>query len=190
MDEARLQEQQEENGRLPLPEYIGWASFPFEGDLRVKAIADIELPEPARHGAGGVDCGTCGRPDSSYVWANADWRVSAGQSPSALPAVLILEPRAHHDLGDLPPQLLATLGTMIWRVDQALASLDGVVRVQLARWGDGAEHLHLWFLPRPEGFVQGRGSFLAQWNELLPAQPEEEWRATLQHVRRSLAAGE
>lgn len=190
MDEARIQEQQEQSGRLPLPEYVGWSTFPFEGDMRVKAVADLEIPEPPRHGAGGVDCGSCARPDSDYVWADADWRVSAGKSPTGLPAVLILEPRAHHDLGDLPPELLASLGTMIWRVDRALASLDGVVRVQLARWGDGAEHLHLWFLPRPEGFVQGRGSFLAHWDDILAPRPVEEWQATLAQVRSSLVASD
>lgn len=101
---------------------------------------------------------------------------------------MLLEPRRHHDLGDLPAPLTAELGTMIARIESALMSLGGIERVQMSRWGDGAEHLHLWFFPRPTGFVQGRGTFLPLWDELLPPRPEAEWRRTCAQLAAELAA--
>ncbi len=66
----------------------------------------------------------------------------------------------HADVHDLPRPLVDGLGTMIWRMEAALTGLGDVGRAQPARWGDGAERLHLWFLVRPEGRAQTRGSFL------------------------------
>ena len=42
-------------------------------------------------------------------------------------------------------------------------------RVQVLRWGDGGEHLHWWLLARPTGILQLRGTFLALWDDILPA---------------------
>lgn len=186
--DARAREREETSGRLPLPEYATWATFPFDGEISVKAVADVELPEPPRSGAGGVDCWACGKADEDYLWSDGEWRVGALREPSGLPVVLLLEPRAHHDLDDLPPHLVASLGPAIARVNSALLSLGGIIRVQLARFGDGAEHLHLWFLPRPDGLVQARGSFLAMWDDILPPRPRDEWEATLERLRSALAA--
>lgn len=174
-------------GRLPLPSFVEWATFPFEGDLRVKEIADVVLPEPSRHGEGGVGCHACEKDDAAYVWAGADWRVAAPDDPTGLPAVLMLEPREHHDLADLPARLVASLGPMIFRVERAVLSLGGIGRVQMARWGDGGEHLHLWFLARPEGLVQARGTFLALWDDILPPRPRDEWERDLRLIAASLA---
>jgi diadenosine tetraphosphate (Ap4A) HIT family hydrolase len=187
---AREKEQSSPDGRLPLPGYVSWATFPYEGELRVRPVADVVLPEPPRGGAGGVDCVACDRPDDSYLWTNADWRVSSTKEPSGLPVVLLLEPRAHADLHDLPAGLVAQLGVMLWRIEAALTSLGGVGRVQMARWGDGGEHLHWWFLVRPLGLVQARGSFLADWDDILPARPRQEWVDDLGRVAEALAQSE
>ena len=50
------------------------------------------------------------------------------------------------------------------------------------RWGDGQEHLHWWVMGRPTGAEQLRGSFLASWDEVLPARPRRESRADLDAV--------
>ena len=68
--------------------------------------------------------------------------------------VLILESRSHLDLGDLPNLLAAELGVMTVRLERAIRSLDEVAQVHVNRWGDGAAHLHLWFLGRPAGQLQ------------------------------------
>jgi hypothetical protein len=101
--------------------------------------------------------------------------------------VLILESRSHLDLGDLPNLLAAELGVMTVRLERAIRSLDGVARVHVNRWGDGAAHLHLWFLARPQGRLQLRGSFLSLWDDILPPIPEAQWRENLALVAAWLA---
>jgi hypothetical protein len=93
--------------------------------------------------------------------------------------VLILESRSHLDLGDLPNLLAAELGVMTVRLERAVRSLDGVARVHVNRWGDGSAHLHVWFLARPYGRLQLRGTFLSLWDEILPPVDEAVWHENL-----------
>ncbi|MET7748089.1 hypothetical protein [Micromonospora sp. NPDC005367] len=101
--------------------------------------------------------------------------------------VLILESRSHLDLGDLPNLLAAELGVMTVRLERAIRSLDDVARVHVNRWGDGSAHLHLWFLARPYGRLQLRGTFLSLWDSILPPIPEAKWRENLALVAAWLA---
>ncbi|WP_247680632.1 hypothetical protein [Micromonospora sp. C97] len=101
--------------------------------------------------------------------------------------VLILESRTHLDLGDLPNLLAAELGVMTVRLERAIRSLDGVARVHVNRWGDGSAHLHMWFLARPYGRLQLRGTFLSLWDSILPPISEAQWRENLALVAAWLA---
>ncbi|MFD6566944.1 hypothetical protein [Micromonospora profundi] len=101
--------------------------------------------------------------------------------------VLILESRTHLDLGDLPNLLAAELGVMTVRLERAIRSLDGVARVHVNRWGDGSAHLHMWFLARPYGRLQLRGTFLSLWDSILPPISEDQWRENLALVAAWLA---
>ncbi|WP_422734908.1 hypothetical protein ACN26Y_07640 [Micromonospora sp. WMMD558] len=101
--------------------------------------------------------------------------------------VLILESRSHLDLGDLPNLLAAELGVMTVRLERAIRSLDGVARVHVNRWGDGSAHLHMWFLARPYGQLQLRGTFLPLWDSILPPISESTWRENLALVAAWLA---
>jgi hypothetical protein len=121
------------------------------------------------------------------VWVSERWRVRTLDRPSGLPMVLILESRSHLDLGDLPNLLAAELGVMTVRLERAIRSLDGVARVYVHRWSDDEAHLHLWFLARPHGSLQLRGSFLHMWNEILPPVPEAAWRENLALIAAWLA---
>jgi diadenosine tetraphosphate (Ap4A) HIT family hydrolase len=179
---ARALEEASPDGRLPVPSYASWDSFPYEGDLRVRRVEDVVLPEPPRAGEGGVDCGACAAPDDEYVWTDADWRLRSTDEPTGLPVVLLLEPRVHADLHDLPPDLRAGMGEMLCRVEAAVMSLGGIGRVHVMRIGDGAEHLHWWFMARPAGLLQARGSFAVEWDDVLPPRPVDEWRADQQRV--------
>jgi diadenosine tetraphosphate (Ap4A) HIT family hydrolase len=171
----------------PLPDFTRWPSFPFEGDIRVKVLDDPVDVEPPRKGEDRADCTACAAPDDAYIWVSDRWRVRAMDRPTGLPMVLILESRSHLDLGDLPNMLAAELGVMTVRLERAIRSLDDVARVHVNRWGDGEAHLHLWFMGRPQGRLQLRGTFLSLWDEILPPVPETKWRENLALVAAWLA---
>lgn len=170
-----------------VPDFTSWPSFPFEGDLRVKHLEDPVPVEPPRKGEGNRECTACAAPDDAYIWVGERWRVRAMDRPTGLPMVLILESRSHLDLGDLPNLLAAELGVMTVRLEKAIRSLDGVARVHVNRWGDGSAHLHLWFLARPYGRLQLRGTFLSLWDSILPPISEQQWRENLAMVAAWLA---
>ena len=171
----------------PLPDFTRWPSFPFEGDMRVKPLTPPVAVEPPRGGEDPTSCIACNTPDDAYIWVSERWRVRAMDRPTGLPVVLILECRSHFDLGDLPNLLAAELGVMTVRLERAIRSLDGVARVHVNRWGDGAAHMHMWFLARPQGLLQLRGTFLSLWDDILPVIPEQRWRENLALVAAWLA---
>ena len=171
----------------PLPDFTRWPSFPFEGDMRVKPLAEPVEVEPPRSGEDAADCVACNTPDDAYIWVSERWRVRGMDRPTGLPMVLILECRSHLDIGDLPNLLAAELGVMTVRLERAIRSLDGVARVHVNRWGDGSAHLHMWFLARPYGRLQLRGTFLSLWDDILPVIPEEQWLENLALVAEWLA---
>lgn len=162
-----------------LPSFTAWPTFPFDGELNVKYLEEPVEVEPPRHGENPADCRACQAPDEAYVWVSDRWRVRSLDRPTGLPMVLILESRSHLDLGDLPNMLAAELGVMTVRLERAVRSLSGVARVHINRWGDGSAHLHVWFLARPYGRLQLRGTFLSLWDEILPPIEEAQWRENL-----------
>src|SRR5262245_39327847 len=170
-----------------LPDFVTWPTFPFEGNIRVKKLDAPVAEEPPRQGDDPDTCLACQAPDSAYIWVSDRWRVRALDRPTGLPMVLILESRSHLDLGDLPNLLAAELGVMTVRLERAVRSLEGVARVHVNRWGDGSAHLHLWFLARPLGQLQLRGTFLSLWDDILPPIPEMQWRQNLAAVATWLA---
>jgi diadenosine tetraphosphate (Ap4A) HIT family hydrolase len=167
-----------------------WATFPYELDTppRIRVLDEPTLPEPPRHGeAGGEECRNCAVEDADQIWTDELWRLRALPEPSASPVVLLLEPRAHCDLADLPPRESAQLGPLFQRVERAILGLGGVGRVHVCRWGDGGAHLHWWFLARPEGMMQLRGAFMMVWDDVLPAIDRETWQENLARVAASMA---
>jgi diadenosine tetraphosphate (Ap4A) HIT family hydrolase len=173
--------------RLAPGPFVATDLFPYEGDVTVKALEAPVLPEPARGGTEG-DCGACANPDGGAIWRGDGWRVTrAGREPSGLPMVVMLLSDDHHDLEDLPPDLVATLGMMIQRICRAVSAVPGVGRVHVYRWGDGGEHFHMWFMARPAGMMQMRGMVLPLWYYILPPVPEQTWDAWLSIVAAELA---
>jgi hypothetical protein len=57
----------------------------------------------------------------------------------------------------------------------------------MSRWGDGSAHLHVFFLARPKGFGQLRGTYLAVWDDLLPPVPRSQRDADAAAVAQALA---
>jgi len=172
---------------LQMPPLGEWDSWPFEGDLRPKTLRPPE-PEPQITGQGGVDCPACTKPDSEYVWCNERWRLLAPE-PSGLPVIVLLEPREHFaGPADLPEELARDQGVMLGRVERAVLSVGEIARVHIGRWGEGAEHLHWWFIARPLGFGQLRSSFAEIWDSVLPPTPQEIWDDNIARVVRALEA--
>ncbi|HEX6075346.1 MAG TPA: hypothetical protein VFZ32_08800 [Micromonosporaceae bacterium] len=170
-----------------MPDFVGWQTFPFVGEFRVKPVEPPTEEEPPRQGERGANCAKCEAPDSEYIWVDERWRVRALSRPSGLPAVVVLETRHHYDLGDLSNLLAAELGVLTVRLERGIRSITGVARVHVNRWGDGSEHLHVFFLARPKGMLQLRGTFLSMWDDILPPIPEAQWRENLAFIAAWLA---
>jgi diadenosine tetraphosphate (Ap4A) HIT family hydrolase len=175
-------------GRLPMPPVADWETFPFDGEIRVRPLRP-PADEPPRLGEDPSDCWRCLRGEDGAIWSDDRWLLTPLEKPSGLPVIVILQPRAHCDLGDLPFELAADLGPLLARVERAVDAVGEIGRVHVGRWGDGSAHLHFWFIARPARMPQLRTSFAAIWDDILPPLPEELWRANLAAVAHGLAAG-
>ena len=82
--------------------------------------------------------------------------------------------------------MAAELGQLTVRLMRAGEAVPGVGRMHAHRIGDGVAHLHLWFIARPAGLLQLRGSCLMDWLDVLPAMPREELEAFAEQVSSSL----
>jgi diadenosine tetraphosphate (Ap4A) HIT family hydrolase len=172
--------------RLPIPPLDEWETFPFEGEIRTRPLRPPE-DEPARLGEDAVDCWRCRLGDDDAIWSDEHWLLAPLEKPGGLPVIVILQPREHCDLGDMPPHLAAELGPLIVRVERAVDAIGEIGRVHVGRWGDGSAHLHFWFIARPARMPQLRTSFAAIWDDILPPLPEQLWRENLAIVARTLA---
>ncbi len=185
---ARALEAADDERRLPVPPLSEWETFPFEGEIRVRPLRPPG-DEPSRLGEDPTDCWRCRQGEEDAIWSDERWLLTPLQKPSGLPVIVLLQPREHCDLGDLPPHLAAELGPLIVRVERAVDRVGEIGRVHVGRWGDGSAHLHFWFIARPARMPQLRTSFAAIWDDILPPLPEELWRANLAVVARALAEG-
>jgi diadenosine tetraphosphate (Ap4A) HIT family hydrolase len=159
-------------GRLPLSRMTGWDISPFEpGGLRVSPLRRPVLPEPARHGEDPSRCDSCTRRDEG-IWLDEYWRLTQ-LAGVGVPLVLMLHPRDHHDLADLPDGLAAEMGVLSTHIARHVQALQHISRCHVYRIGDGGAHLHVWFFARPEGQAQLYGSWLVVWDDLLPEYPAD-----------------
>lgn len=106
--------------------------------------------------------------------------------PSGLLTVF-LQPKEHVDLTELDDDTARECGLLQVVLCRILESLPHVGRAYVMRFGDGSEHLHFWFVARPERFAQVRGSLAVEWDEILPPIPEHVLRADLHEIARQLA---
>ena len=188
MPEAPEQLWARAGGALRMPPVDEWDTFPFDGELRPRALAPPVDAEAPRRGEGGVDCERCARSDDGYLWVDDRWRLWAPDDPTGLPMVALLETRAHLDFHELTPELAAELGPLLIRVQRAIYTIGEIGNVHVCRWGDGSEHFHFWFMARPARLPQLIGSFAAIWDDVLPPTPEDVWRENLAAVAAALDA--
>ncbi|MFJ5552390.1 hypothetical protein [Streptomyces sp. NPDC093225] len=183
--------------RLPVGERIAlpeggipfWDVFPYEGDVRIKVLDEPVLPEPPRAGEDGRDCPGCLDDEGPTLWSDDHWKLRGFDEPEGVPAQVVLLSRGHWDLHEMPAERAAELGVMIQRVERAVMSLDGIARVHVNRWGDGGSHFHIWFIARPAGMLQMRGTCLPLWGDVLPKVPAGEWRETNRRIALALSEG-
>lgn len=187
---ARVVQQAGEDAHLPMPPVGEWESFPWEvrdGVLAPKAVRPPVAEEEPRIGEGDRPCWRCAHEDANVIWRNQQWLVASTPSPTGLPLTLRLESRTHMDFLDMDDELASEYGRITNNLHRILHYLPHIGRVHVVKWGDGSAHLHTWFLARPERFPQIRGSFAAEWDDILPPVPEEIWRGDLAEVARKLA---
>ena len=172
-----------------------------ENELPRKELSPPVEDEPPLHGAGGVGCEACEardqQPDEWTVYEDALWRVRALHRDMTFPGSAMLTSVRHaNGIAELTPEEAATFGPMCQRITTALLSREAgspgygdgrVGRVHMHFWGDGGEHFHVWFFPRPYGYLDLRGSYLVEWEELLPPAPEQELLAAAADLRARLA---
>lgn len=173
----RIRQHLDAERRLSMPEggIPFWEVFPFEQEgLRLKALSEPLDSEPPRHGEDPATCRCAdpSEPTDDIVWQDDGWRLHVA-APTGAPLVLILMPKAHHDLATLPPDLASELGRLTVAVAAAVEALPSVARCHVSRWGDGGAHLHLFFIARPALMGQLRGTCMALWDDFLPPVPLE-----------------
>lgn len=196
---SRARAAQGEDGRLRLDE-AGmplWDIFPFEAEsMQVKPLRapGEELPRAGEPGGPECPCQAAGASDDPHgwrvVWTDRNWQVKT-PPPSGSPLVLVLEPQEHVDLDELRPEMAGEFGVRTIALVRAVESLPSVGRCHVSRWGDGGAHAHVWFIARPLGMSQMRGTFMAIWDDLLPPVPlkvrDANLAAALAHFDATLA---
>lgn len=176
------------HGATQVPPLGDWVTWPFDGEVTVRELAPPAETERELHGAGGTGCSTCDAGIEGALWHDDHWFVRPLGKPSGLPVVVLLFTRMHVDFPDLDAELARELGPLMLRVYHAVAAVPGVGNVHVGRWGEGSEHLHIWFMGRPARMRQLSDSFAAIWDDILPPVPEDTWRESLEIVRQQLEA--
>lgn len=186
---ARIVAAAGEGGRLPTPSLVDWDVFPWE--VVDGALAPKVLPQPAaeepRAGEGGKPCPTCERDPGLDIWENGRWVVTRMAQPTGLPIVLFLQSKEHQDFSEMDDETASEYGRITVWLSRIMCNMANIGRVHVSRWGDGSSHLHVWFMARTERQAGVRGSFAAQWDDILPPVPEDVWRADLTTVAQKLA---
>jgi len=173
--------------RLSLARMTGWDISPFEpGGLRVAPLRPPVLPESARQGEDPSDCDACRSRDEG-IWFSDRWRLTR-ITGVGVPLVLMLYPRDHYDMADLPDDVAAEMGLLSTHIVRHVEALPHISRAHMYRIGDGGAHLHVWFFARPEGQAQLYGSWLVVWDDLLPEYPADVADADAAIVADSLVA--
>ncbi|WP_155992990.1 hypothetical protein [Nocardioides sp. URHA0020] len=179
------------DGHLSAPAMTEWEIFPWEvvgGAIAPKALAAPGVEAPRAGEQGGEPCSSCaGFDPDTIVWEDEHWVLTAALEPSGLPLVLVLHTREHEDAGEIDDDLASEFGRISNRLVRIIQGLPGIGRLHVNRWGDGAEHFHVWFFARPAGFAQIKGSYAVEWDDILPPVDDAVRRADLHTVATKLA---
>lgn len=178
------------DGRLPMPadqvDDLPWEVA--DGHLVAKPVGEPFAAEAPRRGTGGLGCATCeGDTAQVRVWESWRFHVARPARPSGLPLVLWLQSNEHMDFTDMGDDDAAEFGRVTVWLTRIVERLPHIGRVHVNRWGDGEEHLRVWFVARPERLPHVTGSLAVEWDEMLPPTPEDVWLADVATVVTKLA---
>lgn len=135
--------------------------------VTLKPLEPMLVPEEPRAAVGDPqNCAHC-RPSEHTIWSDDLWHVNAGFMPMSIPYIGGLAPNSHCTLDTAPVDVLASLGSVLQRLNVAVKSIPGVARTHFA----------------------GRGPMLAFWDDVLPEMPADLQEEHLRIVAESLAAG-
>lgn len=179
-----------EDGRVPMSPVHEWESFPWEvqaGGLVPKVVSPPVDAEPPRRGEGGKDCHLCAGEDAVRIWESWNFQVTRPKNPGGLPLVLMLNANEHYDFTEMSDEEAAEFGQISVVLARVMSRLPGIGGVHVSRWGDGAEHMHVWFVARPERIPTIVGSMAVEWDAMLPPVPEDVWLEDCRTVATKLA---
>lgn len=180
-----------EDGRVPMSRVHEWDSFPWElvdGQLVPKVVQPPMAEDHPRAGVGGQGCHLCsGEADGERIWESWNFHVKRPAKPSGFPLVLWLNANEHFDFTEMNDEHAAEWGRLSVALTRIMSNLPGIGRVHVNRWGDGAEHMHAWFIARPERMPGIVGSMALEWDGMLPPVPEDVWLADCHSVATKLA---
>ncbi|QBX55771.1 hypothetical protein EXE58_10090 [Nocardioides seonyuensis] len=180
-----------EDGRLPMPPVTEWDMFPWEvvdGELVPKVVLPPMEADHPRQGVDGDSCGLCtGEGDGVRIWESWNFHVMRPARPSGLPLKLWLNSNDHFDFTEMSDEQAAEFGQLSVWLARIMSRLPGIGRVHVNRWGDGSEHMHAWFVARPERMPGIVGSLAVEWDEMLPPGPEDVWLEDCNKVATKLA---
>lgn len=178
-------------GRLPMPPVAEWDDLPWEvvdGQLVAKSIGEPLAAEAPRKGAGGESCPTCaGDEEQVRVWESWNFHLARPARPSGLPLVLWLQSNEHMDFTEMGDDQAAELGKLTVWLTRIIERMPHIGRVHVNRWGDGEEHLRVWFVARPERLPHVCGTLAVEWDEMIPPTSEDVWLQDVATVVSKLA---
>jgi diadenosine tetraphosphate (Ap4A) HIT family hydrolase len=100
-------------------------------------------------------------PPGGYLVDDGMWRVGHGPTPYWPAGTLLIESYRHYlDFAEMQEEEAATIGPLIHRFVGPLKRATGASRIHVFSCMEGAEHFHLWLVPRVGEVSSGR-SFIA-----------------------------
>lgn len=160
---------------------------PFSRLLSAHAVQEHEclICVKYRGGAlpayGGYTC-----PPGGYLFDDGMWRLGHGPTPYWPAGTLLIESHRHYlDFAEMREEEAASIGPLIHRFVGPLKRATGATRIHVFSCMEGAEHFHLWLVPRIGEVPSGR-SFIA--NPGYCSVPEAE--QAISRVRQELAREE
>jgi diadenosine tetraphosphate (Ap4A) HIT family hydrolase len=93
---------------------------------------------------------------------NEYWRVCHAPPQMAVPGMLLIESQRHVlDFAEMTPEEASSYGILARRLYAALKTVTGAPRIYALAMMDGAEHFHMWLVPRPADALSKGIAYLA-----------------------------